>query len=204
MKCLSMVEFMLCLLAFSILTHGCRQDSSPAIGSSEVEVDPAVKARDVLIFPDTLKVEDAQVNAFVVEAMTVCAAGDYDRFRLLWSVREEPLPRHEYERGWQAVEEIRLRVLQQVALAADAEAGRDQEELVYLMFATVSLDPQHPAAQDKPIRDVVLILVQERDTWRLAGAPRSMRAWVKKHFNHENPDQTEVDGSVSSTESTGP
>ncbi len=38
-------------------------------------------AREVLVFPDALRVSDESVNTFVETAMRTCAAGEYDAFR---------------------------------------------------------------------------------------------------------------------------
>jgi len=131
------------------------------------------------MFPTELYVADATVNDFVAKAMTTCAAGEYEAFRLLWSVREDPLPREEFEQGWQAVETIKVRALEKVMLAADPSAGRTEPETVYALLVEVSLDPAQKVGQTEPQRRVVLMLTREHEQWRLAQAPKPMRDWVK-------------------------
>jgi len=133
-----------------------------------------------LIFPDELRVADETVNDFVAKAMSICAAGEYGAFRLLWSVRGDPLPREEFEQGWQAVQNIKVRALEKVMLDADPSAGRAESESVYALLVDVSLDPEQRAGQKKPRREVVLMLIREHEQWRLAQAPKPMREWVKK------------------------
>jgi hypothetical protein len=111
--------------------------------------------------------------------MTTCAGGDYELFRLMWSAREEVLPRDEYEQGWQAVREIRLTRLEKVMLAPNEKQGRTTAQTVYALLADVSLDPEHPAARNEPNRQVALMIVREHDDWKLARAPRTMREWLR-------------------------
>lgn len=164
--------------------------TTPACRRSEPEKTPLApssgaansKPPDLLVFPDELRVADSTVNTFVTKAMTTCAAGDYEAFRLLWSVREEPLPREEFEQGWHAVQTIKVRALEKVMLDADPNAGRTEPETVYALLAEVSLDPTQKVGQKEPQRHVVLMLAREHEQWLLAQAPKPMRDWVKNKF----------------------
>ncbi len=142
----------------------------------------------LLVFPDSLYVEDASVNAFVRRAMDVCGRGEYEAFRLLWSTREDPLTRADFETGWQAVQEIRIRALEHVLLAADNSADAAAEKRpAYAVFAEVQLDPNLPAGQREPHREVVLMVVREREEWRLGHAPKSVRTWLKERIGGSPP-----------------
>jgi len=149
---------------------------------------PARNPRELLVFPDELRVEDASVNAFITRAMETCAAREYDAFRLLWSVRQDPLPREEFEEGWQAVEEIRIKAVRPATLAPDPQREMPDPQSVYAVVAEVMLDPKHPAAKGRPRRHVVLMLVQEQGDWRLAHAPKPMRDWIKKQTGIQDED----------------
>jgi hypothetical protein len=135
---------------------------------------------DVLIFPDELRVEDESVNEFVRHAMAICGRGEYEPFRLLWSVREEPLPRDQFEEGWQAVKIIRLRALRKAKLIAEKAGGSPDGEVVYLALAEVELDPEHPAGKKQARREVVLMLIREDERWRIAQPPTAMRDWIRE------------------------
>ena len=159
---------------------GCSRQADGKSGDPDsAALRPGVKSEDVLIFPDDLRVEDPAVNDYVRLAMTTCAGGDYELFRLMWSAREEVLPRDEYEQGWQAVREIRLTRLEKVMLAPNEKQGRTTAQTVYALLADVSLDPEHPAARNEPNRQVALMIVREHDDWKLARAPRTMREWLR-------------------------
>lgn len=168
------------LLVGGALTVGCEREKVVASKPQPVPVAPDVRA-DILYFSDELGVEDESVNKFVRRAMTDCASGDYERFRLLWSAKVDPLPADEYEQGWQAVKRIEIRALQEVLLAAEASDESPQDGTAYAVLADVSLDPTHPAGQDNPLREVVLLVVKEQDGWRLANPPQAMKRWIRNY-----------------------
>jgi hypothetical protein len=142
----------------------------------------------VLVFPDNLRVDDPSVNTFVHQAMTVCSSRDYDAFRLLWSARHDPLSRDEFEAGWQAVREIRIRALDRAKLDLSPDQDGTPPQTVYALFAQVVLDPTHEAARKKPRREVVLMIVKEHEEWRLAKAPKRMRAWMTDKVKGVGPE----------------
>jgi len=182
-----MARAFVCALSLFILT-GCDPSAQEAPDGPDV-VEP--KPANILVFPDEFHVGDKTVNAFVRRAMADCASGDYQKFRLLWSAREELLPRGEYDQGWQAVEEIRIRALQEVILAADPDHGRKEDQPVYVLVADVALDPAHRAGRNEPSREVVLMVVSEQGSWRLARPPKNMRSWIKQRAT--NNQETESD-----------
>lgn len=161
------------------VTFGCRREEGPAQNGPTSDPGPPERV-GVVVFPEDLLVEDASVNEFLRDAMTVCTTGDYDAFRLLWSARHEPLARDEFERGWQAVLEIRIRALEKVVLAPDAGSAPAKAQMVYATCANVRLDPNRLAKEQEPRRQVVLMLVREHDKWRLAWAPKNVQAWLKE------------------------
>lgn len=112
---------------------------------------------ELIVFPPHLRVDDPAVNDFVEHTMRTCVSGDYDAFRLLWSVKSEPMGRRDFERGWQAVRQIRVDALVPFRNGADGP-------LRYYIEASVELDP----AADPPTRNVQLVAVSEDSQWRLA------------------------------------
>jgi len=140
------------------------------------------KEEELLVFPEELYVTDISVNLFVIEAMEACSTGDYDAFRLLWSVQQDPLTREEFNQGWQATRKIRIRALERVLYKQPASSGSNppsKNEMVFVLMADVELDPTHPAGQRKPKREAVLMIMKEQNQWRLVRATDAMRSWVK-------------------------
>ncbi len=171
--------------ALLLPVSACRESPSvdavtPTVGAPAPSA-PKPK-KEVIVFPERLRVADESVNRFVSHAMETCASGDYDAFRLIWSATQEPMPRREYDEGWQAVQEIRVLTLEKVKLAAE-DAGSSEPTTVYALYVNVKLDPEHPAAQQEPERNVIAMIVREHDNWMLARAPRAMRHWIKKRLS---------------------
>jgi hypothetical protein len=169
---------------------GCRREEEAPAGGAAPDKLPAEQA-GVLVFPEELKVEDDSVNEFLTRAMTVCTTGDYEAFRLLWNVREEPLARDEFEKGWQAVEEIRVRALEKVILASDEGAEPGVSRTAYVTCADVRLDAEritkHPGREIEAERQVVLMLLREHDEWGLAWAPKHVRTWIEEKVGPHSP-----------------
>lgn len=169
---------------FGIGGASCKREATDASADVERTVP---KPAEVLVFPDTLRVADAGVNDFVTTAMSACAKGDYEAFRLLWSARETPLPRDEFEQGWNAALKIEVRALQKGILEPDPASGRETAETVYALLAEVSLDPTLKAGKKEPKREAVLMLSREHDQWRIAKAPKPMRDWIKSNLAARTP-----------------
>lgn len=161
--------------------QSCRRSESQVGNESDRPPEPPTP-KSVLVFPEAIKVADDSVNRSLHHAMTVSMSGDYNAFRLLWSAREDPLPRDEFEKGFGAVKEIRIEALEKVMLAGGAHNAGAQNsagEAVYAAYATIRLDPAKNLGQPEPERRVVLMLVHEHGDWRLARAPKELRVWLK-------------------------
>ena len=165
-------------MAILLLTSAasCREDQKAPEKPSTKPTTDQVTAQ--LVFPESLRVADETVNIFVRTALGQCAEGNYDAFRALWSERQDPISRTEFEEGWHAVHRIEVRGLQKALLAAGQNTA--SSEPVYVFLVEVALNPEAKAGKRAPLREIVLMLVQEHDQWRLANAPKSMREWIKQ------------------------
>lgn len=182
-------------LALILTVSGCRRGEAP--DSTVPGGERAVEAADLLEFPADLRTDNAGVNEFVERAMRVCAAGNYDDFRLLWSAREEPLPRRDYEQGWHAVTRVRIRAVEKVLLvsAEEAKQNKAEPEAVFAVCAEVLLDPQRMEGRSEPKRTAVVLIVREADGWRLTRAPKEIRSWLLRKLG-----ETEEENGVPSSE----
>ncbi len=203
--CRSVASLALLLGGF-MLSPGCEEHEDTRAKPVEAIPAPTVK-RAALMFPESLRVKEAPVNALLEKAMRYCSEGDYESFRLIWTARQEPIARNEFHRGWEAMKEIRIRALERVALATpiggQAEAKRDAgPETVYVAYAEMKLDQEliRPAegrrdsdvrsASENVRRDAVLMIVKELGEWRLAHAPKNMRSWVREKFASTSPTES--------------
>lgn len=163
----------------------CRREESPR---KETPAEPQ-PSRASIIFPETLRVADEDVNVFVRTTLAQCAGGDYDAFRTLWTAKQDPISREEFQEGWHAVDRIEVQGLQKALLELEEGAPR---QTVYVMLVVVSLDPTRKAGKREPLREIVLMIVREHDQWRLAAAPKPMREWIKESISRAKPAATET------------
>ena len=134
--------------------------------------------RPRLSFPQELRVDDASVVAFVERALLGVAGGEYEPYRLLWSMKEEPLSRGDYRRRWHGVTDIQLRALRRIILThGDGQPAGDAS---YALLADFTFDPAETPAQREPLRGVVWVVVKEQDTWRLAKPPKAVKRWLRE------------------------
>lgn len=140
---------------------GCERKTESANKPPEVATEVSL-----IDFPPEVQADDPAVNQFAREIIETCAGGDYERFRLLWTVKEDPFPRRQFERGWKALKKVRVLALQKMKTP--------QGEYLYYIHARVELDESMP----EPTREVVLLMIKENDRWRLASAPAHLRKKV--------------------------
>ena len=188
---------------------GCRRNEpapTPSPPTSEPERKP-----ERLVFPDELRVADASVNEFVDRAMRTIAQGEYEPFRALWSVRNDPPSSADFDKGWQAVRSIRVVALEKVMIATESDrqapastgeapsgaaspieiSRAPDAEHSYALLAEIDLDPKNPATRDEPTREVVLVMIREQGEWRMVRAPKALRNWLLERAG-KSPGRTET------------
>ena len=149
------------LAALMAAVSGCeRADEGKQPRTRTEEPEP-----QVLIFPSELHADDESVNDFICQVIDVCASGDYDAFRLLWSIREDPFPQDQFERAWQSVQRVTVTGLRRVQRSADRST-------LYAVRAVVELDPD----VREPRRDVTILLIEENGQWRMTTPPKDLPA----------------------------
>ncbi len=167
-------------------------------------------------FPQELRVDDESVNAFVERALVGVAAGEYEPYRLLWSMKDEPLSRADYERRWHGVTDIQLRALRRIILTTGKPSllggdGQPAGDASYALLADFSFDlPDRvglptPArrglqvdasAQREPLLGVVWIIAKEHDNWRLAKPPKAVKRWLREQVAASTPEQSDSDSDL--------
>ena len=165
------------LTAAVALLSSCKRSAPPeAATATPAEPEP----RYSVVFPPELRADDPAIDALLDQALTACAEGDYDAFRLLWTAREDPVTREQFDYGWQALTELRVLALERLQDQADGSA-------VYLFCVRVQLDPAELPAHLPPRRYVVLMARHEEERWCLARAPAPLRAWALRRRTYRRP-----------------
>ena len=73
----------------------------PSISKKDPKAD-----RPLVNFPGSCRTEDAALNKFIEQAVTICAQGDYEGFRQLFSTSFSPPSKAEFERVWYSVQSV--------------------------------------------------------------------------------------------------
>ncbi|UCG17181.1 MAG: hypothetical protein JSV19_03955 [Phycisphaerales bacterium] len=150
---------------------GCKRPDQTESG------EPAPESRAAVVyFPESLQPDDASVTAFIHRAIETCVTGDYDAFRMLWSVREDPFPRDAFERGWRSVRRVRI-------LGVQKFRRKVEDDIVYGVHARIELDESVP----DPQRERVLLIVREAGEWRLARATERLHRWFGLTADEADP-----------------
>lgn len=159
------IRFAMFWVAIFAVAAGCKRDSQPSPAPTA-----SPESKHELIFPEELHVKDDSVNQFITRAIDVCASGDYEGFRLLWSIRQNPpFTKQEFTMALQGGATVTIQQLQKFRTP--------EGEVVYAVRGRVELKkPGIP----KPVRDVILMIVNESDQWRLALAPSNVRKVMKE------------------------
>ena len=157
------VWVMVCALAAAMGEAGCRRE-----GADHPEPTPAPRPLGLIEFPEELRADEPAVNAFLYSAFQTCADGEYEAFRRLWSVREDPVSEEEFVRGWRAAPRVSIKDLRKMRTP--------EGEIVYVVRALVELDGEMVV---EPVRDVVFLVVKESERWCVATAPRSVAKVLK-------------------------
>ena len=181
--CCRLARFAMCAVLACALVAGCRrtENNLPA-----PEPEPEAAREEFIAFPSELHAADADINEFVMQALRTCLAGDYEAFRLLWTAKQEPVARAQFDFGAYAVKQIRVLALERLRDQADDSA-------IYLFCVRIEFDLERMPAEVEPSRTVVLMALWEADAWRLARAPKELRHWIlaRAGVSEESTDPTE-------------
>lgn len=169
---------------------GCRRprsDENPSDAGTAADHDPR------LIFPPEKRAADESVNDFIERAMNTLLEGDYDAFRLLWVIDQEPFKQEQFLRGWQTLQEVRVEVLQPIRHEHDA-----QDDVFYGVCAFARLDPTRLPEGVETERRMVLEIVKEHGQWRLAHPSEDVRQAIMALYRDPQAftaaDQTDAQG----------
>lgn len=176
------VKFNAILLGIAAVCVGaCEpgEESKMALPPSTIAETPGVE-RAGYSLPHELRLDNDSANEFVELAMNAVSAGDYDPFRLLWSVKDEPVSRDDFEQRWTGLTQVRVRKLRPIILKnADGVPTGDE---TYAILVDFSSDPAVVSRRREPLRDIVWLVVNEQGQWRLAKPPKKVKLWLRKEI----------------------
>lgn len=170
----------MCLIA--MLAVGCKKGDSEG-DTSQLPQPPESPKEELVSFPPDFTCDDPEVPEFLRSAVKACVDQDYERFRMMWSAKEDPISEKEFIRAWRANPRFAVTEMRQMKTP--------EGEIVYAIRAHVSLDPNEVP---EPERDVVLLIVHESDQWRLRKAPRKLAKMMKGESDIVQQDDANSNG----------
>ncbi|GJM25466.1 MAG: hypothetical protein DHS20C16_18810 [Phycisphaerae bacterium] len=172
----------ICLIA--TVTVGCKKGES---GGSDADPSNTPQAeqppKELVSFPPDFTCDDPDVPEFLKSAVKACVDQDYQLFRSMWSAKEEPISEKEFIRAWRANPRFALNEMRRMKTP--------EGEIVYAVRAHVSLDPNEVP---EPERDVVLLIVNESDQWRLRKAPKKLAKLMKGELDKNKDGDANTNG----------
>lgn len=118
-----------------------------------------------------------EINDFVAHALAVCARGDYDEYRLLWSYDHQPTNRKRFEQIRKAMERVEIRQVRRLRLRLPDGSMKAETQPVYVLHAFVGMSHAAKERSEYRIedRELILQIVYQNDAWRFAPAPQEVK-----------------------------
>lgn len=157
-----------------LLACGCNRDSA---GQTASATDPADTTGVAIVWRPNAKCSNPQINEFVQKAVTVCASGDYDEYRLLWSYDHQPTSRKRFEQLRGAVRIVEIQAVKRLRLRLPDGSFLERESPEYVLHASVKMTEEAKRRSDDRLadREMILRIVQENGRWRFTPAPREVK-----------------------------
>ncbi len=162
-----------CLSAMS-----CRRDGTSATDKRGRGGDsgPAVE----IVWGSEAKCGDREVDDFVARAVSVCASGDYEEYRLLWRYDEQPTSRKRFEQLRSSMKRVRVGTVKRLRFRQPDGQLLQEPDPMYVFHAHVEMTPEAKQRSNHRIddRDIILQIVRQDRAWRFIPAPRIVKEAV--------------------------
>ncbi len=157
-----------------LLVCGCNRDSAGQTASS---ADPGNTGGPDIVWRPHAKCSNPEINEFVEKAVTICASGDYDEYRMLWSYDHQPTSRKRFERLRDAVRIVEVQTVKRLKLRLPDGTFLERESPEYVLHASVKMTEEAKRRSDDRLadREMILRIVQENGRWRFSPAPREVK-----------------------------
>ena len=170
-KQLNSIAWVACLGC--ILANGCDRDSSKKNSANGGRgSDSAV---EIVWAPDA-KCKNQEVNDFVAKAMTVCAEGDYEEYRLLWSLDHKPTNRKRFMQLRDATEQVQVKTIRRLQFRLPDGSMKGLDTPVYVLHAFVALKEEAKQRSERlKDRDLILQIVRRNNAWCFIPAAKEVK-----------------------------
>ncbi len=156
-----------------ILAWGCNRDSSKKDSANGGRgSDSAV---EIVWAPDA-KCKNQEVNDFVAKALTVCAEGDYEEYRLLWSLDHQPTNRKRFMQLRDATEQVQVKTIRRLQFRLPDGSMKGADTPVYVLHAFVALKEEAKQRSERlQDRDLILQIVRRNNAWCFIPAAKEVK-----------------------------
>ena len=156
-----------------ILAWGCDRNSSKK--NSAKGGRGSDSAVEIVWAPDA-KCKNPEVNDFVAKALTVCAEGDYEEYRLLWSLDHQPTNRKRFMQLRDATEAVKVKTIRRLQFRLPDGSMKGMDTPVYVLHAFVALKEEAKQRSERlKDRDLILQIVRRNNAWCFIPAAKEVK-----------------------------
>ncbi len=168
-----------------ILPWGCNRDSSKKNTTNGGRgSDSAV---EIAWAPDA-KCKNQEVNDFVAKALTVCAEGDYEEYRLLWSLEHQPTNRKRFMQLRDATEQVQVKTIRRLQFRLPDGSMKGMDTPVYVLHALVALKEEAKQRSERlEDRDLILQIVRRNNAWCFIPAAEEVKESLQAGDSGRSP-----------------
>ena len=168
---LNIIAWVACLGC--VLACGCNRNSSKKnTANGGRGSDSAV---EIVWAPDA-KCKNQDINDFVAKALTVCAEGDYEEYRLLWSLDHQPTNRKRFMQLRDATQKVDVKTIRRLQFRLPDGSMKGMDMPVYVLHAFVALKEEAKQRSERlKDRDLILQIVRRNNAWCFIPASKEVK-----------------------------
>jgi len=158
---------MYCMVLLTLL--GCKgQDGGARSGANDTPV--------VVWGPDA-RSGDGSLDEFIERAVQHSTAGDYEEYRLLWSLDHRPTSRKRFEQIRRAIKQVTVKMVRPIRLRRPDGTLAPQEDPTYVFHSFIEMKQEAKERSNNRLRDrhLVLLIYLEEQNWRFRAAPPAIK-----------------------------
>ncbi len=168
LKIIAVVAGLGCIFAWAYSGGSSKNNKPSGAGGS----DSAVR----IVWTPGAKCKNAEVNDFVAKALTVCAEGDYEEYRLLWSLDHQPTSRKRFMQLRDATEKVEVKTIRRLQFRLPDGSMKSLDTPVYVLHAFVALKEEAKQRSERlEDRDLILQVVRRNDAWCFIPAAKEVK-----------------------------
>ena len=165
---ITLVACLGCIFAWAYSGDSSKKDKANGGGGSGSAVE--------IVWAPGAKCRSQEVNDFVAKALTVCAEGDYEEYRLLWSLDHQPTNRKRFMQLRDATEQVQVKTIRRLQFRLPDGSMKGADPPVYVLHAFVALKEEAKQRSERlKDRDLILQIVRRNNAWCFIPAAKEVK-----------------------------